>query len=77
MSRIVLDLATLNKLAGLGQCAELCDPSGTTIGFFTPLAASSPDGSLQPQISDDELQRRETEDPTYSTDEVKAHLEKL
>jgi hypothetical protein len=55
---------------------ELRDPSGQVLGRFVPLAVVVQDDRGRPQLSEEELQRREQE-PDYSTDEVLAYLEKL
>jgi hypothetical protein len=68
MTRIILDPALLGKFEEVTQPAEICDPSGRVLGRFVPVT--------EPQLSEEELQRREQE-PDYSTGEVLAHLEKL
>jgi hypothetical protein len=62
------------QLTASQQCIELCDEAGQTIGFFTP--ATDP-ALLDPQISEEELDRREREDRTYSSSEVRARLRGL
>lgn len=73
MIKIVLDDTTGGKLAGAQRCVEVCDSSGRTLGFFTPGGAAI----LDPQVSDEELARRERDDETFTTTEVQAHLRSL
>jgi hypothetical protein len=73
MIKLILDDNTGVELAAAGQCVEICNAAGRTIGFFTPADAPR----LDPQISDAELGRREREDETFSTQEIKAFLRKL
>jgi hypothetical protein len=75
MTRLTIDDALGSQLAGQQGCVELCDPSGKTIGFFTPLVPGSQPQRLEPKVSEEELDRREKEEQTYSTAEVKARLE--
>jgi hypothetical protein len=78
MTRIILDSNTANQLSSAGQPAELCDPTGKVVGRFVPLIDRSkwvPDG---PEPTEEELDEIENSDePTYTTAEVIAHLEKL
>jgi hypothetical protein len=74
MTKLTLPGEIGRQLTAAGQCIELCNEGGQTIGFFTPVAAEQPRG---PKVGDDELARREREEATYSTDEVLAHLRTL
>jgi hypothetical protein len=76
MTRLTLDDDFRRKLEGVNSCVELCDSHGNTLGYFTPVAARGP-SSWEPKISEEELDRRERESETFSTAEVKAHLENL
>jgi len=62
------------QLGSAQECVALCDDSGKTIGYFTPAV---PDALLDPQISEEELDRREREDRTFTSDEVCARLRGL
>ena len=73
MIRIVLDDSSGDKLATVGRCVELCDRSGRTLGIFTPAVT----GALEPRVSDQELLRREQADETFSTQEIRQHLQNL
>jgi hypothetical protein len=74
MTKLTLPGEIGRQLTAAGECIELCNEGGQTIGFFTPAVAGQPRG---PQVNDDELARRECEESTYSTDEVLAHLRSL
>lgn len=71
MTRTVLDPSLRTKLPDLSQPLEFCDESGALLGIFTPVA------SLEPWISDEELDRRDADGESYSTTEVLAYLERL
>ena len=74
MTKLILPDEIGRRLSNTHDCVELCDEVGRTIGFFTPAAERAP---LGPRVSDEELKRRELEEPTYSTDEVMTHLRSL
>jgi hypothetical protein len=76
MTRIVLDEILRQKLLGLRQPVEVCEPSGKVVGRYTPVSEPTATTSVEPQLSEEELQRREQESE-YTTDEVLARLEKL
>ena len=74
MTQVIIDAETRAKLRGLSEPAVLCDESGRPLGYFTPQPAEL----LEPQVSDEELLRRERSDERrYTTDEVVAYLESL
>lgn len=74
MSRIVLDQETIDKLGGIKETTILCDPQGRAIGILGPTS----DKHLQPQISDEEIDRRiKNPGRRYTTEEVLKHLESL
>ncbi len=76
MTRVLLDEVLRNKLLNLRQPLELCDEAGNVVARVTPTGEGAASGAREPQLSEQELQRREQE-PEYSTEEVLAHLEKL
>lgn len=76
MTRITVDELLRQKLLGLEQPLEMCDASGKVVGVFTPIPVPSSTGGGEPQLSEQELRRREQE-PDFSTAEVLARLEKL
>ena len=69
MSRVVLDAATLAKLLQTPLPVEVCDEQGKVVGTFRP--------RVEPQVSNEELRRREQSDKWYTTAEVLAHLKRL
>lgn len=77
MTRITLDADLSGKLAQLDQIVELCDPSGRVVGQFIPHVDMAEWEYVTPDVSEEELDRRELEEESYSTEEVLAHLEKL
>jgi len=74
MGKITVDEAMREKLANAGQTLELCDGAGNVIGYFTPKANAA---SLEPQISEEEIDRRMREGRLYTYAEVMAHLRSL
>jgi hypothetical protein len=78
MTQIILDASASSKLYHLTHSVELCDPSGRVLGRFVPLIDMSEWEPLSPDISEEELERREqANEKRYTTAEVLAHLEKL
>lgn len=77
MTRVVLDAATAAKLHGARDSVELCDESGRVLGRFVPAENGLPGGKLPgPQISEEELDRRERAGGGRSLAEILADLEK-
>jgi hypothetical protein len=77
MTQIILDAALRKKLNDLVQPLELCDEAGHVLARLTPVYDPAVYGPLEPQISEEELCRREQSEKWYSTAEVLAHLKKL
>jgi hypothetical protein len=77
MTRITIDGDLASTLRTLTQSAELCDPSGKVLGRYTPLPDLSGRGPLEPQVSEEELDRRQRETGSLTTAEVLAYLENL
>ena len=71
MTQIMIDAQVRSKLMNLSRTLELVDETGHVLGVFTPRT------SREPQISEEEMDRREQEPESFSTAEVLAHLEKL
>ena len=71
MTKLTLPQEIGLQLTGAHDCLELCDAEGRTIGFFTPAVSGEVRG---PQVSDQELERRDRDEPSFSTAEVLAHL---
>jgi hypothetical protein len=76
MPQVILDSELRTRLHNLSQPLELCDESGRVVAHVVPVLDPSQYEPVEPQISDDELQRRRQE-PDYATAEVLAHLEQL
>ena len=74
MTKLTMPSDIGRRLAATRDCVEVCDEVGRTIGFFTPVVAGTPRGPL---VSDEELERRDRDEPTFSTDEVITHLRTL
>ncbi len=71
MGRIIVNSSTGGQLSPLNQPVSVCDEAGQFLGIFTPAKV------LVPEISDEELQRREQEEGSFSTEEVLKYLESL
>jgi hypothetical protein len=74
MVRIVVDSAMQSRLEGMQVVAEICDASGRVLGRFIPVQQKL---ILEPQISDEELRRREAEGGGRPLADILADLEKL
>jgi hypothetical protein len=78
MKKITIDSEMAAKLCQLGEVVVLCDPSGNSLGKFIPGFDPSEWEPCEPEISEEELQRREnSSEKRYTTAEVLAYLEKL
>lgn len=77
MTRIVLDPTLREKLHNLVQPLELCDETGRVLARLLPVYDRAEYGPLEPQISEEELRRREQSDKWYTTEQVLAHLKNL
>jgi hypothetical protein len=76
MTRITLDASLANRLHGVCEPVELCDPAGTVLGRFLPAVDTSDWEPMIPEASEAELDRREwSQEKRYSTVEVLAYLE--
>jgi hypothetical protein len=73
MSRVTIDDEMIKRLAGTGKTTLLCDTSGKVVGILAP----NNQPQLQPQISEEEFEKRLREDRRYSTAEVLKYLESL
>jgi len=77
MTRIILDASASNHLHALTEPVELCDPSGRVLGSFVPRIDLSEWEPVSPDVSEEELDRREKSTDWYSTEQVMAHLKSL
>ena len=77
MGKVVLDSTMRSKLADLRYEIELCDESGTTVGYFVP-----PEWHRElyawanTLVSDEELERAAQEPGGRTLAEIMADLEK-
>ncbi len=71
MTQIMLEESARKKLRELMQPIEIVDETGRVLGTFTPKT------TREPEISEEELDRREQETESFSTQEVLDYLEKL
>jgi len=76
MTKIVVDAQTLAKLSGACQTLELCDGEGRVVGHFIPTLDRSSDPSMEPQITEEELQRRERQGGGRPLADILADLDK-
>ena len=77
MTQISLNAELSRKLREVTAAAELCDPSGRVLGRFVPVVDMSQWEPVTPEVSEEELDRREKSTEWYTTEEVIAHLQKL
>jgi hypothetical protein len=78
MTRIICNAALREKLHGLATALELCDESAKVLARVLPAPDQVLEGSPEPQITSEELDRRiASRGKTYSTAEVLAYLESL
>jgi hypothetical protein len=80
MTRIVVDEALGQQLLNAKEPVDLCDESGRLLGRVYPpmeeldLSKYAP---CEPQITEEELQRREKSKVWYTTEQVLLHLKNL
>ncbi len=78
MIQVVVDPAMRSKLHNFSQALELRDSSGRVLARLFPAIDLSEYEPLVPQVSEEELNRREkANEKRYTTSEVRAYLEKL
>jgi hypothetical protein len=77
MTQIILDASVSGQLHNLSQPVELCDPSGRVLGKFVPRIDMSEWEPVSPDVSEEELDRREQSEDWYTTDQVLAHIKSL
>jgi hypothetical protein len=77
MNPVVRDAALRKKLGNLAHRVELCIEQGRVLARLTPVSDPAEYRPLEPQVSEDELRRRELSgEKRYTTAEVLAHLDK-
>jgi hypothetical protein len=81
MTRVTLDPDLRKKLLNCTTPLELCDETGLVLAKLTPSTPwTDPENwiELTPPVSDEELDRRSnSNEPTYSTQEVIDMLKKI
>ena len=78
MAQVFFDATLRSKLDNLSQPLEICDESGRVVGRVFPCLDRSQFEPMVPQVSEEELDRRErANEKRYTTAEVLAYLEKL
>jgi hypothetical protein len=77
MGRITVDPTTLARLQGIGRTMELCDESGRVVGHFVPVLDTPIASGSEPQISEEEIQRRLQEGGGRPLADILKDLEKL
>jgi hypothetical protein len=76
MVRISLDSSVASQLIPLVEGAELCDPSGNVLGYFTPVASASSYGQVEVPYTEEELQRIEQQPGGRQLDAILRDLAK-
>lgn len=76
MNRVIVDPATLVQLRNVRQTSELWDDSGKLLGHFVPAMNHSERVDLEPQVSEEELDRRERAGGGRPLADILADLEK-
>lgn len=79
MSKLIIADEQMRAKLGTGnEPVMICAADGTVLGYFTPTTPPQK-LKLQPQISEEELERRraDTTSPTYTTEEVIQYLKSL
>jgi hypothetical protein len=73
MTKIVVDVGTRRKLRNLAERMQFTDEDGKILGSFTPAAENS---RCEPQIGEEEIQRRLREGGGRLLAEILSGLEK-
>jgi hypothetical protein len=77
MTRIVINAEIRKLLHNLSEPVELCDDTGRVVVRVTPAVDLSEWDVAEPEDDEAELQRREKETESFTTDEMISYLEKL
>lgn len=77
MIRVIVDSELRAKLHNLSTPLQLCDENGNVLATVTP--ASNPDEwvKVEPEISEEEMEKRRNSKKWYTTKEVLEYLENL
>jgi len=76
MTRVTIDDASRARLAEVTGCAEICDASGVTLGYFAPIQDPRLYEGVEPPFGEEELRRREQEPDGRPLREILADLER-
>jgi hypothetical protein len=76
MTQLIVDPTFQAQLANSQETVELCDTTGRILGHFIPAIDKSKYKGIEPQISEEEIQRRLQEGGGRSLAEIMADLEK-
>jgi hypothetical protein len=76
LTRVTIDDASRARLAQVTGCAEVCDASGATLGYFAPVQDPGLYEGVEPPLSEEELRRREQEPGGRALKDILADLEK-
>lgn len=74
MPRIVLDPQASEKLAGVRGIVEICDTNGHLLGMYAAGGELKSLLKLEPQISQEELDRRGREGHYVTSADIRARL---
>ncbi len=75
MNKIIVDEELRKKLHNLTESLELCDEQGRVLGYVTPAVDYSLYEDAIPHISEEELQRRESEEGGRPLADILRNLE--
>jgi hypothetical protein len=76
MTRIVINAEIRKLLHNLSEPVELCDDTGRVVARVTPAVDLSEWDVAEPEDDEAELQRREKEIESFTTDEVISYLQR-
>lgn len=76
MTRITVDETTGKRLSEVSRRVELCDDRGHILGYFVPTLDRSLYEGVEPQISEEELRRREAQGGGRPLKDILADLER-
>jgi hypothetical protein len=76
MTQLVLDAATTEKLRAAQERVELCDSSGTILGYFLPSSDRGLYKILDCPFTEEEIERARNEPGGRSLDEILTDLRK-
>jgi hypothetical protein len=77
MTKITVDEELRQKLLDFREAVDLYDESGRLLAHVLPAVDLADYGPLEPQVSDEELDRRAKSDKWCTTEEVLQHLRNL